>query len=802
MAETIKSPTACSPKRQHPSSSRSDGDLSSVVYGPTHDGLKGLSLVSSRRRVPTFSRSSIALLPRVHEQRIVSNDNGSPAKASTQRRRPVAGFRRSNSSPMEDTFDESKDSATTSSRRRRPSLSRSVTDILPTKASGLRCARSNTVTTENEATLSTSFSRSNSNHLEAEAHTSRSSRLRSSSYSRTNQAKKEKDVVPQKPRRKASLYRNRNRTMEYDTKPDHSPKTSSFSRSGRFCQSEDEEPLLSKEDGFISIKLPQRRPSIRIARSNSNPLEKGVLQQVEKAKREEEAVADKRTSQCRTLSVLLCLILSCVGLAGLICAAQHSAANIREREKSYEQSPSPKFTPAPSSAQKVACIDRQPAVRRAFESRGWKVRYIRSRNYVEDSYTCAHEGLASIIWTKKELSAQAWNVSKPWQRRSWLPFQDVMTTKSNLIKVLRNHSKLTGRKMDFLPDSYILPTNRDELLHRLESKENGGDGGQGEPWVVKLSDVHNGHGLVMLGPESPELENLVAIIENDSTDTMKEGIPAIREDVVFGKRDDLGEALRDRVDTMSKSQKDDIIVQRYVCNELTFQGKKFDLRVYFLIASVDPLVVLYHDGALRVSTAEYQEDDFSSTGQHLTNIGRNQVSDNCTVVFDRWEPMLLKHVANHAANFPPEIRRDPLNHIRKQMKSAFAELIASVRHTTLAFDGHRTFTKTEDGFALLGADFILDMDLNVWMTEAQSAPGLGNETPDKKLMFDRLLTSMVDILEEVSVKQMSGKEVLPLENTGDFELVYTDKEQFRYHEFTGRRGKNTCATAGHKTSGR
>ena len=590
--------------------------------------------------------------------------------------------------------------------------------------------------------------------------------------------------------------------MEYDTKPDQSPRTSSFSRSGSFCQAEDKEPLLSKEKGFISIKSPWRRPSILLAGSNSNLMEEGMLQQVEQAQKEEEAAVDKRKTQCRTLPLLLCLMLSCLSLAGMVCAAQHGADTMQEGEQNKVQTSFPRFTPIPSSAHKVACIDRQPAVQRAFESRGWKVRYIRTLNYAEDSYRCAHEGQASIIWTKMKLSAQAWNVSQPWQRRSWLPFQDVMTTKSNLIQVLRNHSKLTGRKMDFLPDSYILPTDRDELLHRLGSKENDGDGGQGEPWVVKLSNVHNGHGLAMLGPESPELENLVAIIENDSTETLEEAIPAIRKDIVLGKRHDLGQALKDHVDTKSKAQKDDIIVQRYVCNELTFQGKKFDLRVYFLIASVDPLVVLYHDGALRVSISEYQENDFSSTGQHLTNIGRNQLSDNCTVVFDRWEPILLQHVANKAANLPPEIQQDPLNHIRKQMKSAFAELIASVRHTTRAFDGYRTFTKTEDGFALLGADFIVDADLNVWMTEAQTAPGLGNETPDKKLMFDRLLTSMVDILEEVSEKHISGKEVLPLENTGDFELVYTDKEQFRYHEFANRRGKNTCATAGHKPSGR
>lgn len=45
--------------------------------------------------------------------------------------------------------------------------------------------------------------------------------------------------------------------------------------------------------------------------------------------------------------------------------------------------------------------------------------------------------------------------------------------------------------------------------------------------------------------------------------------------------------------------------QKYIDKPLLMDGKKFDFRVYMLIASMDPLIVLYHDGFLRRSLAEY-----------------------------------------------------------------------------------------------------------------------------------------------------------------------------------------------------
>ncbi len=47
------------------------------------------------------------------------------------------------------------------------------------------------------------------------------------------------------------------------------------------------------------------------------------------------------------------------------------------------------------------------------------------------------------------------------------------------------------------------------------------------------------------------------------------------------------------------------IIQKYLHNPLLTKGKKFDLRVYVLIASADPFVVLFQEGFIRKCIENY-----------------------------------------------------------------------------------------------------------------------------------------------------------------------------------------------------
>lgn len=54
-------------------------------------------------------------------------------------------------------------------------------------------------------------------------------------------------------------------------------------------------------------------------------------------------------------------------------------------------------------------------------------------------------------------------------------------------------------------------------------------------------------------------------------------------------------------------------MQRYIDNPLTIGGKKFDLRIYVMVVSYNPLTVyLYRDGFARFTSNRYTKEDLSN----------------------------------------------------------------------------------------------------------------------------------------------------------------------------------------------
>ena len=83
----------------------------------------------------------------------------------------------------------------------------------------------------------------------------------------------------------------------------------------------------------------------------------------------------------------------------------------------------------------------------------------------------------------------------------------------------------------------------------------------------------------------------------------------------------------ERFDTSQKC-----IVQQYIANPLLLDNFKFDMRLYVLVTSVDPLrIFLFEDGLIRMGTEEYQKptsQNIKDTFMHLTNYSINKKNDN------------------------------------------------------------------------------------------------------------------------------------------------------------------------------
>jgi len=87
---------------------------------------------------------------------------------------------------------------------------------------------------------------------------------------------------------------------------------------------------------------------------------------------------------------------------------------------------------------------------------------------------------------------------------------------------------------------------------------------------------------------------------------------------------------------------------RYISTPLLLEERKFDLRVYMLIANTSPFVVLYRKGYVRLCLGDYRTDtDIMSA--HLTNQVRH------------WYIRLLYNVCFHFERNPDQFVADRTN---------------------------------------------------------------------------------------------------------------------------------------------
>jgi hypothetical protein len=257
-------------------------------------------------------------------------------------------------------------------------------------------------------------------------------------------------------------------------------------------------------------------------------------------------------------------------------------------------------------------------------------------------------------------------------------------------------------------------------------------------------------------------------------------------------------ALYSAVARSKKDEENDYIVQAYVCNELTwFEKEKFDLRFYWMVASVDPLIVLYHDGYVRVGGAAYNETDWGSTGQHLTNHAyrayRGEVDED--VMADAlWRRVREHYEANKARLSKIILGNDPVRHVRNQMKEAIGATAEAFKETLTLADPDTPKVTTENLFALYGADFIIDDDLDVYYVEAQTVPGLGDSYDFRIELFRSLLRPMIAIVEEIAAKQESDAKanILPLESLNGYEVVYAGDWRYQYKGYERSKNKKGC----------
>jgi tubulin polyglutamylase TTLL6/13 len=191
-----------------------------------------------------------------------------------------------------------------------------------------------------------------------------------------------------------------------------------------------------------------------------------------------------------------------------------------------------------------------------------------------------------LYWIDTGVSLQRILEMEPYQKINHFPGMSEICRKNLLARNLSNLSRIRKRsEFDFFPKSWILPSEWSDLNLNYRRNEK-------TVFIVKPDKGCQGKGIFLA--KSPK---------------------------------DI-----ERIQKKNGSVNNDVVVQKYVLKPFLIDGFKFDLRVYVLVTSMEPLrIFVYNEGLARFATEPYsvpKSNNYASQRMHLTNYAINKSSEN------------------------------------------------------------------------------------------------------------------------------------------------------------------------------
>ncbi|KPI84729.1 putative tubulin tyrosine ligase protein [Leptomonas seymouri] len=195
------------------------------------------------------------------------------------------------------------------------------------------------------------------------------------------------------------------------------------------------------------------------------------------------------------------------------------------------------------------------------------------------------------------------------------------------------------------------------------------------------------------------------------------------------------------------------LAQRYIANPHLVGGKKYDLRIYVLVQSYQPLVVwLHRTGFARFCHHRYSLDDIDNTYIHVTNVAVQKTYP--------------KYTAASGCKFGIRNLRTyfTATHGAVATNQLFGDIQKMILRTIFAVQ--KIIIQDKHCSELYGYDVMIDDALHPWLIETNASPSLTAETPaDYHLKFN-MLNDMLDVID------MEGRRSGDEERIGGFDLIW------------------------------
>ncbi|CAL8253180.1 unnamed protein product [Merluccius merluccius] len=315
---------------------------------------------------------------------------------------------------------------------------------------------------------------------------------------------------------------------------------------------------------------------------------------------------------------------------------------------------------------------------------------------------------ANLIWCDSAVQHEKIAELRNYQRINHFPGMGEICRKDCLARNMSKMIKCQPQEYSFIPKTWIFPaeyTQFQNYVKELRRKR------KQKTFIVKPANGAMGHGI--------------SLIRNC------EKLPA----------------------------QEHFIVQEYLDKPFLMEGYKFDLRIYILVTSCDPLrIYLYDDGLVRMGTEKYHapsEANLSQLYMHLTNYSVNKHNEN----FERDETADKgsKRSIGWFTEFLRANQYDVAKFWGDVSELVVKTLIVAEPHVLHAYRMCRPGQPPGSDsvcFEVLGFDIILDRKLKPWLLEINRAPSFGT---DQKIDYDVKKGVLLNALKLLNIRASDKK---------------------------------------------
>ncbi|XP_070776545.1 LOW QUALITY PROTEIN: tubulin polyglutamylase TTLL5 [Enoplosus armatus] len=282
----------------------------------------------------------------------------------------------------------------------------------------------------------------------------------------------------------------------------------------------------------------------------------------------------------------------------------------------------------------------------------------------------------NLMWTGSHLKPYILRSLQDFQKVNHFPRSYELTRKDRLYKNIQRMQQTHGFKnFHIVPQTFVLPSEYQEFCNCF-AKDKG-------PWIIKPVASSRGRGIYLVS--NP---NQISMDEN-------------------------------------------ILVSRYINNPLLIDEFKFDVRLYVLVTSYDPLLIyVYEEGLARFATVKYDRTskNIKNTFMHLTNYSVNKKSSDYVSCDDpevedygnKWSMSAVLRYLKQEGKDTTLLMRQVEDLIIKAVLSAELQIASACK----MFVPHKT-----NCFELYGFDVLIDSNLKPWLLEVNLSPSLACDAP-------------------------------------------------------------------------